>query len=416
MENNDGQPLSVKLAEEKISGSLTNQASPYITAESLFDTQQYGPDFLNMADPAGLLNVDRYTQDMFKYGPEVLANLTAPDPGIVDIGYNPSKPRLEDLSITDQIKNWTPTENPLEPLPTIYGNIKEMGFDRAYAHPKFNELGFTPYADTESYYNANSSKLDDLTRAYNQFGSQFGTGLTAAWNSIADMFDGDGYIDSPDLEGAYAMEDAMRIGSTSRGGAFGTLTNVGLSFGYTAGIITSIAIEELILAGGSAALASTGVGAPTGAGAFIAGTGRNLFRTGRAISNLFDIKRYGSASRALVKTLNNVNNARQLARGGLEVGGKIFAPEVTYAIKNWKTTGNTAQNIMSFMKSGENWVSAYRDFRQVNLALAEGKLEAGMVENRVRENANDGNISNHQYSSIDTAPSLIKRPQELNGA
>ena len=29
------------------------------------------------------------------------------------------------------------------------------------------------------------------------------------------------------------------------------------------------------------------------------------------------------------------------------------------------------------MKSGENWVSAYRDFRQVNLALAEGKLEAG---------------------------------------
>ena len=229
-----------------------------------------------MADPAGLLNVDRYTQDMFKYGPEVLANLTAPDPGIVDIGYNPSKPRLEDLSITDQIKNWTPTENPLEPLPTIYGNIKEMGFDRAYAHPKFNELGFTPYADTESYYNANSSKLDDLTRAYNQFGSQFGTGLTAAWNSIADMFDGDGYIDSPDLEGAYAMEDAMRIGSTSRGGAFGTLTNVGLSFGYTAGIITSIAIEELILAGGSAALASTGVGAPTGAGAFIAGTGRNF--------------------------------------------------------------------------------------------------------------------------------------------
>ena len=386
MENNDGQPLSVKLAEEKISGSLTNQASPYITAESLFDTQQYGPDFLNMADPAGLLNVDRYTQDMFKYGPEVLANLTAPDPGIVDIGYNPSKPRLEDLSITDQIKNWTPTENPLEPLPTIYGNIKEMGFDRAYAHPKFNELGFTPYADTESYYNANSSKLDDLTRAYNQFGSQFGTGLTAAWNSIADMFDGDGYIDSPDLEGAYAMEDAMRIGSTSRGGAFGTLTNVGLSFGYTAGIITSIAIEELILAGGSAALASTGVGAPAGAGTFIAGTGRNLFRTGRAISNLFDIKRYGSASRALVKTLNNVNNARQLARGGLEVGGKIFAPEVTYAIKNWKTTGNTAQNIMSFMKSGENWVSAYRDFRQVNLALAEGKLEAGMVENRVREN------------------------------
>ena len=229
---------------------MANQASPYITAESLFDTRQYGEDFLNMADPAGLLTVDRYQSDMFKFGPEVHANLTAPKVGLADIGYNPSKKKYDELNLIEQLqldaeapKNYSqPVQSP------VYGNIKEMNFDRFYAHPKYNELGFKPFADNETYYNANSSKIDDLTRAYNQFGSQFGTGISASLNSVMDMFDGDGYIGQPDLEGAYAMEDAMRIGSTSRGGAFGTLTNVGLSFGYTAGIITSIAIEELILA------------------------------------------------------------------------------------------------------------------------------------------------------------------------
>ncbi len=389
MEKQQQQSKSTDPVEVRIDGNVANQASPYITAESLFDTRQYGEDFLNMADPAGLLTVDRYQSDMFKFGPEVHANLTAPKVGLADIGYNPSKKKYDELNLIEQLqldaeapKNYSqPVQSP------VYGNIKEMNFDRFYAHPKYNELGFKPYADNETYYNANSSKIDDLTRAYNQFGSQFGTGISASLNSVMDMFDGDGYISQPDLDGAYAMEDAMRIGSTSRGGAFGTITNVGLSFGYTAGIITSIAIEELILAAGSAAITSTGAGAPAGIAGFIAGTGRNLFRGLKTIGNLFDVKRYASASRAAAATLNNAQSARDLFRGGAQATGRLFAPEVTQAINKWKTTGNTTQNLFNITKTDNLFGAVYRDLRQVNLALAEGKLEAGMVENRVQDNA-----------------------------
>ena len=39
-----------------------------------------------------------------------------------------------------------------------------------------------------------------------------------------------------------------------------------------------------------------------------------------------------------------------------------------------------------------------------------------LSEKRVSEKAIEGNSNNHQYSSIETAPSLINIPQELIGA
>ena len=42
-------------------------------------------------------------------------------------------------------------------------------------------------------------------------------------------------------------------------------------------------------------------------------------------------------------------------------------------------------------------------------------LSAESLANKVKENKKAGKISNHQYSSIVLAPSLIKIPQELSG-
>ena len=348
MENQNKNTLSKKLVDESLNVDSTNPTKPYVTAESLFNTEQYGPDFLNMADPAALLNTERYQSDMFKYGPEVLGNLSSPEPGIVDSGYNPMRSSVDTLDIDKRLtlQLTTPSDEVLPISDPILSNVKKSNFERYYRNPKYNELGFHPYQNNEPFYNANSSKMDDLARAYNQLGRQFCTGFFASYNAIGDMFDGDGYVTSPDLVGASSMEDAMRIGSTSRGGAFGTVTNLGLSFGYTAGIITNIALEELVLAAGSTAISMTGAGAPAGFGAFLAGTGRNLYRTAQSIGNVFDGIRYASASRALAKSFNNIQTARQVFKGGLGFAGRVFAPEVTNAITKWKTTGNTAQNLL----------------------------------------------------------------------
>ena len=390
MENQDPQSLQENIKGNNPQVDLINNAKPYKTVQSLMDTEQYGPDFLNMADPAALLNVDRYQRDMFKYGPEVIGNVSSDDPGLADIGYNPTKSQISDLSLNDQLKvaARTPSQNSLVATSPDYGNIKNSNFDRFYASRAnlYNKLGFSPYANNESYYNANSSKYDDIVRASNQLGNQFDIGFGSSYRSIADAFDGDGYWSAPDMVAANTMEDAMRIGSTSKGGAFGLLTNTGLSFGYTAGIIASIAVEELVLAMGSAALTMTGAGAPAGFAAFIVGTGRNLARAGQQIGNIFDMKRFASSGQALATTLNKAENAKQFFAGGLETVGRFAAPELTYAIKNWQTSGNAAQNLFNISKSGNAFGGFYRDIRQLNIALSEAKLEAAMVSNRVEQN------------------------------
>ena len=57
MENIDTNNLSKEIDKNSISTLPTNNSSPYMTTEALFDSRQYGEDFLNMADPAALLNV-----------------------------------------------------------------------------------------------------------------------------------------------------------------------------------------------------------------------------------------------------------------------------------------------------------------------------------------------------------------------
>ena len=117
-----------------------------------------------MADPAALLNVDRYQRDMFKYGPEVIGNVSSNDPGLLDIGYNPTKTQISDLGPIEQLKAAAiqPSGNDLVATSPDYGNIKNSNFDRFYASPNYNKLGFNVYANNESNYNANSSKYDDF--------------------------------------------------------------------------------------------------------------------------------------------------------------------------------------------------------------------------------------------------------------
>ena len=48
--------------------------------------------------------------------------------------------------------------------------------------------------------------------------------------------------------------------------------------------------------------------------------------------------------------------------------------------------------------------------------MIEGYEKRRLQDKRREEKAREGKINSHQYSSIDTAPSRINSPQELNGA
>ena len=139
----------------------------------------------------------------------------------------------------DQTPGYT---NPIEV------GIKSSNFDRYYNNAAFADLGWHPYSNNEEYYNTNSTIWDDLGRMGGQYWGLAGTGFTSIYRSVGDLFDSDSYVE-PDIASSGEFEEAMRIGNTTRGGTFGFTNNFILNSAYTVGIIGSIAVEELALAG-----------------------------------------------------------------------------------------------------------------------------------------------------------------------
>ena len=89
-----------------------------------------------------------------------------------------------------------------------------------------------------------------------------------------------------------------------------------------------------------------------------------------------------------MRSIRNIENARDfynVARTGGNFTARLIAPELAHTIKNWKTTGNTFQNLYNIGKNTDVFGAFYRDMRMYNAALSEAKMEAGMVYNQVLE-------------------------------
>jgi len=259
----------------------------------------------------------------------------------------------------------------LKPQNVTQFGFSSSNFDRYYNHPNFNELGFHPYRDNDTFYNENSTWWDDHRRMWGQWGKVFGTGFTSTYDAIGDMFSTDGYLQA-DVEGADAFADAMRIGNSTKKGIGGFTNRLILNSGYTVGILASIAAEELVLAG----LEYVTIG---GATPIVASrTAFNIVRLGRITDKVGDAAR---ASEALLKTMKNADEVAGFwARAG-KWSITALTPNTVQAMKVWKTTQNTAQGLSTMAKLAKTSGGLYRDFRMMNLAMAESKLEAGMVKN-----------------------------------
>ena len=271
----------------------------------------------------------------------------------------------------------TPIANP------IYSGIRSSGFDRFYEHPNFSKLGWSPLStDTEAYYNANSTAAEDRSRMWGQFAGLAGTGFVSGYRSIADFFDNEkNPFTNPDLESATEMEDAMAIGSSTRDGFAGSANNFLLNSAYTVGIIGNIAAEELVLWGGAALQGGLN---PVVDAAAVGRTGFNIARGGRAIANMFSVGKIATRTREMIQGFNQIGNAKDFydaAKTGGKVVGNFFFSETGRALKGIKTAENTGQALNGIAKASKTFGGFYRDVRELNLALSESKMEAGMVYN-----------------------------------
>ncbi len=288
-----------------------------------------------------------------------------------------------------------PNKTPGYKDPFHYG-AQRFEMDRYYRHPRFNDLGFHPFANNEELYQTNSSKWDNFTRTRGQWAAMWGPAFTSGWRSIEDMFTGD--VFSSDLIGAQAMDDAMRIGRSGSGGTRGFFNDLFLNSSYTVGIISSIALEELALFGATAL--SGGSLAPLAG----AKTVYNVGKAGRAIGSLFKLKTYSSAGASMLKRLQQINTAKRFwaaSRAGARSLGDNMAgfltQEVVYQHKKIKHAAKAGDNMTQMAKGAAYFGGFYRDLRAVNAAWSESKMEAGLIELEERDkyyqffkNAKDG--------------------------
>ena len=253
-----------------------------------------------------------------------------------------------------------------------------VNFDRYYSHPSFNKLGFNPLRDNETFYNENSHWTEDYARMGSQFGKLFGAGFVGTYETIGDIFQGENFSYSDDISKAY--EKASNIGSSTRGGLVGFGNNLLLNSAYTFGIITDYFTTELALAGltylsGGAAAPATGAAAVGKTAAFTKALGgvwdiykasNSVKRVTTAIDAAQDVSKLKRFWQSTVSGLNPLENTMQFAKELAATEGQIY-------------------KMTNLAKTTRGFGAFYKDVKAATMTWSESKLEAGMVEQEVKD-------------------------------
>lgn len=394
IENNS---LDQTIIDNQVTESVIPKGDSFQPVMDMFDSEE-NDVLMSRMDLAQLQQLDALKPLIDSTGIRSNANAAARRPTLSSNTFDPvlqqnppnlREPggfeRMMDQSLKSTVENFKKNIAPGTGVaaPAFTGMV-QSNFMRYYEHPKFQELGWKPYADNEAYYNANSTIYDDMSRMWGQFGSLAGTGFMGGYRSIGSMFTGDSM--TTDLKSANEFEDAMAVGNSSRSGALAWTNNLLLNSAYTVGIIGSIAAEELALA--ALEVATFGGATPLVA----ARTTANAARLARSVGQATTVGRLYSAGRGMMTALKGVDAAKDFwsaARAGGKITAGIFAPETVAAVKRLKTTEVVAQNLTNMAKASEYAGAFYRDARALNLALSESKLEGGMVYNQMIKDGMD---------------------------
>ena len=344
--------------------------------------------------------IDTAAVDMDKYPAVFLNNnMNSMFPGRAGTNFNPWETDTGNIDLSTangrsaflaashqsnaKYKNLIP-QTPIGFEPPQEYSARRYNLDRYFRHPNFAELGFHPFANNEAYYQNNSSKWDNFTRTRGAFVDMFDEAFYSGYRSIADMFSGD--IAQSDMLGSMAMEDAMRIGSSTSGGARGFFNDLFLNSAYTMGILGNILVEEAVIAG--ATYLSGGYTAAPGA----VRTAVNVGRGAKATKRFFNMGEWSSAGARMLEKLKNLPELKSFGQavknGGRALGTgmfRLFGGETLYQLNKIKQATAAGDNMTQMAKLARTTGGLYRDFRMANLAWAESKMEGGMVEMQLRD-------------------------------
>ncbi len=257
-------------------------------------------------------------------------------------------------------------------------------YDRyaAYGSDKFDEVGFHPFRDNQANFNANTTLWNDMSiMLRDSFPTLLKRGFIDGPKSFAKMLSGD--FRGADLEDAEEYERAAAMGQSTRGGVGAFFNNAFMNFGYTAGIITEAIAEEFALSfmtvgsggatGGLQAVRTAHILDDIGKGLGKVKTGANTLEKlakvskNPAAARTFWETSMGKKTSALGRLVNPLENTTDALRGIGKVG----------------KAGKGAAYLEAMAKLSATPGAFYRDVRNINMAISESRLEAGMVENKI---------------------------------
>lgn len=320
---------------------------------------------LNSLLPQGLppsINANENVQGSYQTGPNPGAKKAVASGGTMDYAL-----ALKDMM---QDPNWSQDKYKYGRTYSYGAGSKNMNFDRYYNHPKFKELGFSPYRDNETHYNENSSWWDDFNRMKGQWAGLAWGGFKSVW--------GDEKVAHEN------MEKGQSIGSSTRGGAGGWVTNFGINSAYTVGIMSELIVEDAALA----AVEGLSFGTATPEVAYLAAT-RNAMGIGKIAKAL-----KGTAN--FIKELKNVDKAKDFFTAAKAWDtAKDIAKWANPLSRSMETAGHLINNTHGFnnlkarAKISRTFGNFYRDMRELNVAHSEAKLEGEGAASEFQDNMID---------------------------
>ena len=261
----------------------------------------------------------------------------------------------------------------------------------AYGQETFDKVGFHPLKNNEANFNAATTWWDDANRMLtHSFVPLLKNGFWSGPKSLVKMIQGD--FTSADLEDARLYEEAAAIGQSTKGNFGSFFNNTLMNFGYTAGIIGEAVVEEVA----GAVLAPI-----TGGASFAFTTANNVNKASKIFRGFGMVTDGAKALRQSLKTFSNLPEARKFweaADAGLRSNlGRVLNPlENTMDALGGLSKADNLTNLAKISKTAGGF---YRDVRNLNMALSEARLEAGMTENKVFDE-----LYNKHYEATGVAP------------
>lgn len=250
-------------------------------------------------------------------------------------------------------------------------------YDRyaAYGDDKFSEIGFHPFRDNQANFNANTTIWNDGAIMMSQsFPVLFKRGFVDGPKSLMKLVSGD--FSGADLQDAEEYERAAAMGQSTRDGVGAFFNNTLMNFGYTAGLISEAIVEEIALS-----FMTGASGGGTG--------GLQAIRTSQIIKDIGKgLGKFKTGANTVKKVLSKLDSPTT-ARTFWETSvGKKTSSVLKLANPLENTTAaikaNRADKYLTNMaKLSKTSGAFYRDVRNLNMAVSESRLEAGMVENKI---------------------------------